>query len=126
MKNNFDEYMKKVESVDLGPMSRRNLPIPDHEETIKELVEEGNRLLIEEQKTNKVSPPKDDSKQLDTKLATNSKNPYICARVQLLNKMKEGERKIIEQMEKKELERDLRYDRFIKEVTVLGDKLSEK
>ena len=46
-KNNSNDYKKIVESVDLGPMSRRNLVIPDHEETLEEALKEGFRLLRE-------------------------------------------------------------------------------
>lgn len=129
-KNNSNDYKKIVESVNLDPMSRHNLVIPDHEETIKELVEAGERLLIEEQKTNKVVSSKDDNKKLETKLALASDNPYIRAWGEVLNKWMNDpktlrEAKEIENMEKGKFPRDRYYNDFIKEVITLGDSISK-
>ena len=119
-----DEYMKKVEKIDFESTSRNNLVIPLREETLDELIKEGERLLLEDQKTKKISLPKDESKQLDSKLAINSKNPYAKSWMEVLGKMPEGERKVIEKMAAGTLEKDSRYDRFAHTVAVEGDKLS--
>lgn len=120
--DSFEDYMKKVADVNLGPMSRRNLPQPDHEETLAELLAEGQRLLDEEEKLKK---PKDESKQLESKLGSTSLNPYVRARHEILTKMADTQKKIIEKMEKGELEKDSRYDTFCKQVAVRGDQISQ-
>ena len=114
-------------------MSRFNLPKPDHEESLTELVKEGHRLLAAEEKkknpcppvpTAPVPPKKDDTKRLESNLASTSTNPYVRARIQILNKMTALARGVIEKMEKGELPKDRRYDEFAKTVMNLGDKLS--
>jgi hypothetical protein len=125
----YEEYLN---SVKLTPMSRHNLPIPNYEETLEELVREGYRLIkAEDDYKKKGMPPvikkdtsKDDHKKLETTLAANSDNPYVKARIQILQKMNPEERAIIERMENGEQERDERYEKFLKAVEVLGDKLS--
>ncbi len=121
-------YQEYLDAVKLTPMSRFNLPQPDHEENPGELVAQGNKILEEEEEEKKKTPAKrskpDDTKKLESKLASTSDNPYIRARTQVLNKMSESARTIIEKMEKGELEKDTRYDTFVKSVRILGDQLS--
>ncbi len=119
----YQEYLDKIK---LTPMSRFNLPQPDHEETLGELVAEGRKLLGEAdpKPTVKKTIKADDKKKLESKLASTSDNPYIRARIQILNKMDALARGVIEKMEKGELPRDRRYEEFTKAVTTLGDQLS--
>jgi hypothetical protein len=125
----YEEYLN---SVKLTKMSRFNLPKPDHEESIAEAVAEGFKLLEEEEKGKSKAKasdilgydPNSDKKRLETKLASTSDNPYIRARIQILNKMTPTARAIIEKMENGKLEKDSRYDAFVKAVEILGDQLS--
>lgn len=121
--DSFEDYVTKLQQVKLsdGLYSRKNLPQPDHEETIAELVAEGERLIAEEEKLKK---PKDESKRLDSTLSSTSLNPYVRARHEVLTKMSDIQKKIIEKMEKGELEKDSRYDTFCKQVATRGDQLS--
>lgn len=124
-------YQKYLDSVKLTPMSRYKLPQPDHEETLGELVAAGHKLLGEADPkpittvTTKKSIKADDKKKLESKLASTSDNPYVRARIQILNKMDALARGVIEKMEKGELKKDRRYDEFSKAVMALGDQLSE-
>ena len=63
---------------------------------------------------------------LEEALGKMSDNPYVRARIQILNKMKPEARSVIEKMEKGTLPQDRRYDEFCKEIRILGDKLSSK
>ena len=130
--DSFDDYMKKIERVKLTPLSRQNLtPLTDEEAkvnqtNINKLIAEGNRLLAEEAKNprKKFLLKKDESKRLESKLASTSTNPYVRARVDTLNKMKADEKETIRKMEENEIERDRRYDEFVKAVRILGDQYS--
>ncbi len=123
----YEDYLN---SVKLTKMSRFNLPKPDHEETLGELVAQGYKLLEEDSKTPAAAPKKktakkDDTKRLEKKLASTSTNPYVRARVDVLNKMNPEARSVIEKMEKGLLPKDLRYETFCKAVRILGDQLSD-
>lgn len=130
----FEEYAKKLAAVKLDINSRLNLqPISDEEaivndKNIAKLVAEGNALLAEEEKRKEkkpAAPLKDESKKLETKLATTSSNPYVRARMEVLQKMAEDKRAIIEKMEKGSLPKDSRYEEFCKQVRIRGDQLSD-
>jgi hypothetical protein len=79
-------------------------------------------------KTNPETPPKADSvtpaQKLEDTLAAKSDNPYIRARAAVLTQMLPGQRSVIEKMIAGTLTKDARYDIFIREVTALGDKIS--
>ena len=64
------------------------------------------------------------SPALEDALAKMSDNPYIRARVEILKKMGAIARSVIEKMEKGELPKDDRYDKFCKAVAVRGDQIS--
>lgn len=130
----FEEYAKKLAAVNLNLNSRANLqPISDEEaivndKNIAKLVAEGNALLVEEEKQKAkkpAAPLKDESKKLETKLASTSSNPYVRARIEALNKLGEDKKAIIEKMEKGLLPKDSRYDEFCKQVRIRGDQLSD-
>jgi hypothetical protein len=120
-KDNFKDDEKNL--------SRRNLPIPDHKETIAELVAEGNRLLEQdEKKPSPVVKPSVLPVPTSPMLSSDSKNPYIKAIIQLLNQWKKDPRTAwkaeeIENMKKKKNTNNRHYDEFVHEVRLLGDTL---
>lgn len=124
--DNFDDYIKKINKVN-DLLGRQNLPKPDHKETLDELIAEGNRLLALEEKLSKKMKKAivTEEKKLEIKLATNSSNPYVRARIDILNKMSEVERSIIEKMEIGTFPKDSRFDHFASEIRVLGDTYSK-
>ena len=134
--DNFKEYMKQF--------GRKPLVAPAREPTIDELIAEGNKLLAAEATANSLkkvnnafsskskekSKPIDDSKKLNTALAKTSENPYVKAHALVLEKLLKNPKtawlaKVIEQIEKKEIPPNRQYNEFVKEVEILGDKLSE-
>ena len=124
----FGDFSKKIK---LDP-SRQNLksinPKLSFDQYLTIALKEGNALLALEDKM--IRPPSsipatmENSTVLEDKLGKISKNAYVRARVELLEKMPPLARSVIEKMERGELERDLRYDRFCKAVIILGDQLS--
>lgn len=128
--DSFEDYAKKVQGVKLDINSRHNMPTPDHEESIAELVAEGERLLAEEEKLKSkqktAAPAKDESKDLTNKLGSMSTNPYVRARVEVLNKMPKWKRSEIEEMEKTGNINNQYYDQFCKDVRILGDTFSSQ
>ncbi len=123
--NDFEPYEDKLKKVKLsdGLYSRKNLPIPDHEETVTELVKEGEKLIAEEEKIRKKSVVSE-TKRLETKLGSTSNNPYIRARCDIMSKWTSEKLKLFEEMEKGIRPKDHRYDDFVREVAKLGDKMS--
>ena len=125
--NTFGDFSKKIK---LDP-SRRNLkpvdPALTFEQYLAQAIKEGEALLAAEAKTpgsvtkeNSGKPP-----ILEDALAKMSDNPYVKARIQVLQKMKPEAKVIIEKMERGELPKDSRWDTFSKAITALGDKLSK-
>lgn len=126
--NTFGDFSEKIK---LDP-SRQNLkPVNSKlsfEQYLMIAIKEGHALLDEEAK----NAPKDsvkkpttpDSVKLENKLGEVSKNPYVRARIEILNKLSPEARTVIEKMEKNEIERDLRYERFCKAIQIKGDQLS--
>ena len=102
-----------------------NLPVPDHEQTMMELCAEGEKLLTEEEKKSPISP-KPESKRLNDALAASAVNPYIRARLKILNGLPPEKRTQIEEMENKGKTDNAFYKKFVKMCSDLGDKLSEK
>jgi hypothetical protein len=117
---NNDKYW---ESVKLRGYDK--LPQPTHVETIEELAAEGERLLQAEGKL-PTPTPSNDSKRLQDTLAAATDNPYVRARVKILNDLPKERRERIEQMEKAKNTDNLIYDQFVKMVVKLGDQLSDK
>ncbi len=101
-----------------------NLPIPDHTETMMELCIEGMKLLKEEEK--KSAPKVDETKRLQDSLAASASGPYAKARLKILNDLPPERRIQIEEMEKKGKINNPLYEKFVKMIATLGDKLSEK
>ncbi len=129
----MEDYEDKLAKVrlpaeDRGLFSRNNLkPFPDDytlDQIIIDSVKEGEILILVEEKL-KDKAAGTEAKKLETKLGSSSPNPYIRARCEIISKMPESRRLAIEQMEKGEKPKNHVYDDFVKEVTKLGDKLSD-
>jgi hypothetical protein len=112
---NYKKYLNNIKQ-----RGYENLPIPKRQETVDELIAEGNRLLEEDakhqssQKTSKITKP-----------TTSSGNPYFQARQKILSDMDPGKRKIIEQMETEGNTDSRQYQEFVEQIHKLGDKLSQ-
>lgn len=123
MTSNFDDYNSKLKKVKLDP-SRKGLKMdPPHwtfEEQLAHAVADGFKLLEAEEKSKAKPSP---SPVLEDALGKMSDNPYVRARTQILTKMTPTARSVIEKMEKGTLDKDSRYDTFVKQITQLGDKL---
>lgn len=126
----FKMYMQEVLKTKNTPLSRFNLPIPKKMESFADLVAEGNKILEAEEnaKSSKKIIAKvhctDQTKELESKLASQSSNPYVSARSQILNEMAPEKRSVILKMETGSLEKDSRYEEFCKDIRKLGDKMS--
>ena len=129
--DSFEDYMSKIQRVKLsdGLYSRKNLKrwsdaeAEVNDANIAKWVAEGAALIAEEEKQTKKTIV-NETKKLESKLGSMSPNPYVRARVEILMKMNEDQRKAIELMEKGEKPTDHRYDAFVKQVAALGDKMS--
>ena|ERR1039458_10122780 len=128
--NTFGDFSKKIklspDRMNLKPVSQSL----SFDECLSKALREGYALLEEEAKTppkNSVKPPASvkHSPALEDALGKMSDNPYVRARIEVLNKMTPAARSVIEKMEKGELTKDSRYDTFCKAVTILGDSLSK-
>ncbi len=117
----LNEILKKVKL----PNGRGTLPIPDHEETLTELIQEGQRLLdAEEKKKTRKSAKKGSVKQ--KKISKNFEtNPYYMAKQILLAGEYKQMKLVIEQMDKGEIPKDRMYNEFVKAIAFLGDKMSK-
>ena len=118
---NFEEYKARMAN------SRGELTPPPNltlDKLMDHLAKEGEKLLAEEPKPKKVK--KDDTKKLDKALAISSKNPYIRARVQILEKMLKWKREEIHMFERTGNINNRFYDDFVHEVRKLGDILDKQ
>jgi len=121
--------------MDRGVLTPRPAGLTEEQYLIHAL-KEGYALLAAEAKPAppnafgaKPVPPKLDSvtpdaSKLQDALALKSTNPYIRARATVLSKMLPSARSVIEKMEAGTLTKDARYDKFVEEVSELGDKIS--
>ena len=107
-----------------------NLPT---NELIQHLAREGEELLKAEGKANivppvgKIQPKKDimdETRKLTENLGKSSKNPYIRARIMVLEKLPEWKRHELARMEQTGNTNNRYYDEFVHEVAILGDSLS--
>jgi hypothetical protein len=127
--NNFNEYMDNLNKIKLDP-SRKNLKAINPKITLGEQItlalKEGFALLEAEEKTKISVKPNapHPSQDLEDALANKSDNPYVKARAQVLKSMTPEQRSIIEKMDHGILEKDRRYDDFVKRVRIKGDQLS--
>lgn len=111
---NYEKYLANIKRRGYS-----NLPIPDHEETIDELIAEGNRLL-EQEAQKKATTPK--APTLPTKVSSN--NPYLRARKKILSEMTEEKRRLIERLEKEGKTDSYQYEDFVAQICKLGDSMS--
>jgi hypothetical protein len=120
--------------LDRGVITPRPAGLTEKQYLIHAL-KEGYKLLTEDAKpappnafgnkvATKVDSVKPEPSKVQDTLAMKSTNPYVRARQTILTQMTTAQRNTIERMERGELEKDNRYDIFIREVTALGDKLS--
>lgn len=110
--SNYQRYLNNLKI-----RGYENLPQPNHQETIDELIAEGNRLLEEDAKKSKTSP------KVKSKTPP-SNNPYVRARNQILSEMDPEKRKLIERLEKEGNKDCSQYKDFIEQIRKLGDQLS--
>lgn len=115
--SNLTNYEKYLNNVKLRGYA--NLTIPDHEETIEELLIEGDRLLRQE--GSKKSPP---VATVKPQPKVSSTNPYFQARQKILSEMDSEKRKLIERLEKEGNTDSYQYQDFIEQIRKLGDQLS--
>lgn len=102
---------------------RKNLKPTSRIPTIAEMIAEGEKLLREDAKVKAVTGLAAPTKK-KTDLPPSNQNPYVQARHQVLSKYPEWRRNEVAEMEKTGNLNNQFYDAFIKEVSVLGDKLS--
>lgn len=120
--DNFEKYKERLNAFqtrrgDLTPSPE--LPL---DKLMDYLVKEGNKLLAAEKKTIK---PKDESAKLNKTLALSSTNPYVRARIMILEKMPALRRNEIAEMEKTGNINNSHYEEFVHEVRKLGDSLEK-
>lgn len=110
---NYEKYLANVKH-----RGYEHIPTPDHEESIDELIAEGNRLLEQEAQkkstTQPVTPPTTPS----------TDNPYLRARKKILFEMPEEKRKLIERLEKEGKTDSYQYTDFVAQVRKLGDSMT--
>lgn len=134
-----DNYKEKLERVYLNRLSRctSNMIDPpanfNQAQITRDAIIEGFRILDMEadyeahQKIKSKPEPKAQKPQiLETKLGSISPNPFVRARIQILTKMGDFERKEIERMEKAGNINNRVYDAFAHDVRVLGEQFEKK
>jgi len=98
------------------------------EDLLRVLMKEGEELVEAELSKGKIIPlpskTKSDPKVLENALAAMSKNPYVRARIKILNDLPAERRKQIEDMEKNGKTNNATYEQFAKMVSKLGDQFS--
>lgn len=127
--DNGYKYKKSVEAR--GYKNLKQTPAEAATKTDEELVmvllKEGRDILEAEDNKGKIRPeppnPKTNPKTMEDAM---SKNPYIRARIKVLNDIPEDRRNRIEELEKTGQTDTNVYKEFVKMVTLLGDKFSEK
>jgi hypothetical protein len=127
--DSFDDYMKKVDNVKLSPLDRpKNSQRLEKEESLQDVLKEGQRLIDLETKVEK--KPSGKSKKIDKKSESNpvsdSKNPYVRAKAEILSKWKKDPKltsnaQEIEDMDAGKFPKNRFYDDFITQVRILGD-----
>lgn len=130
-----DENLKRYQER-LAQLQKEGglVPAPDLsiEKLMNHLAAEGAKLLDAEAKTKpakvvgKIQPKKTDEVKLTETLGLTSKNPYIRARILVLQKYPEWRRKEIGTMEQNGDIHNKFYQEFVRAVAELGDQLSSK
>ena len=121
-KSNFDNEQGAFRKLPPDPINSTD-DIEQMARILPALLKEGHRLLmVEAEKT--IVNPVDAPKKLETALGEKSNNPYIKARIQILKKYPEWKRNEVLKMEEKKNTNNRFYEEFCREVTDLGNKLS--
>ena len=92
----------------------------DPVELIRFLIKEGDALLVAEEPSKPVP-----AKVLEDKLGSNDENVYVRARIKILSDLPSKVRTEIEQMEKTGKINNPVYKKFVRAISILGDKLSQ-
>lgn len=134
-----DEYKEKLERVYLNRLSRctSNMPMPGPLMTPRQIVLqaiiEGYRILdmeaayeAQQKIKGKPEPKAQKPELLETKLGSMSPNPFVRARVQILNKMSDFHRNEIERMEKDGNTDNRVYNEFAHQCRILGEEFEKK
>lgn len=122
--------MTKTDELYPDPKKRKLDPRPKgltEAQYLELCLKEGHAMLAAEEKASKPAskPSVTPAQKLDDTLARNSTNPYVRARIKLMDQMLPSYRSVIEKMDRNELPRDKRYDKFVNEIIELGDKYSD-
>jgi hypothetical protein len=127
----FNDFFNQMKKVKLSP-DRQNLKPVDPSLTFEQYlaiaIKEGEALLAAEEKAKakssvKPEPLAQPSAKLQEALAKMSDNPYVRARIEILNKMGPTARSVIEKMEKGDIPKDGRYDTFCKAINARGEQI---
>lgn len=110
---NYERYLNNLKIRGYDKLSP-----PLKEESINDLIAEGDRLLEAEAKKSTVKAKK------STSNTTTSNNPYRQARLKILSEMDKSQRTLIETLEKEGKKDSREYLEFVKNISTLGDKLS--
>ena len=121
-KSNFDNEQGAFRKLPPDPINSTD-DVEQFGKILPLILKDGYRLLAEEEKTNK-KPLESPAKKLETALGEKSNNPYIKARIQILKKYPEWKRDEVLKMEEKKNTNNRFYEEFCREVTDLGNKLS--
>ena len=122
---NLKRYLERLAEL----QKEGNLvPSPDlpTDKLIQHLAAEGEKLLKTSKVIGKVQPKKNDKEKLSNALGLTSKNPYIRARIMVLQKYPAWRRAEIGRMEQAGDINNKFYEEFVHEIGIVGDKLSEK
>lgn len=122
------DYEKKLNKVNLAKLGRLGLKPTVKEQPLMDAVSEGYLLLAADEKkgTLPATVKLDETKRLNNTLGSTSSNPFIRARIQILNKMSPFDRHEIERMEKTHDLNNRFYEDFVHRVRVLGEEFQEK
>ena len=96
------------------------------EDLIRVLCAEGAEIIAAEEKAKTPPVPPSENKRLQDALAAATKNPYVRARLKILNDLTKDRRDQIEAMEKNKKTNNPTYEQFVKMVMKLGDEFSNK
>lgn len=131
-----NEYERKLNKVNVNRLTRcaANMPKPPDHLSLGQITQHaiivGFHILeeeAEEQRQNANPPAKAQKPEiLETKLGSMSPNPFVRARIQILNKMDAFHRNEIERMEKANDTENRIYNEFAHNVRVLGEQFEKK
>lgn len=121
LQSNLNKYKKTLKKL-----GRDKLKPLEKELTIEELCAQGLKEMDAENSKTSTPLSKKESQVLETALGAMSTNPYVQARVKILNDLPPAKREQIQKMEETKNTDSKTYDEFVKMVVKLGDQLSDK